>query len=114
MTTYPANIEVLNKDSTNETMDQQDTTAQTMYTLSIPANTLDVSSRLRIGIVLSRVTGVPISNVDLSCCRLDVTSLPPAQDLSEVSTYRSTSSGSPSGSFSYVGDDSGQESIYQA
>ena len=113
MTTYPTNIRVLDKDITNSVMEEADITAQELYTFYIAPNTLDTNSKLRIKAVLSRVSGTPLAESDVTCIPCSEGGRVVSQQLVQDRILTPTSDTSGFGSFSYVGEYQGQHEIYE-
>lgn len=75
MTTYPTDVVVLDKSLVDTVMEEATVETQEMYSLYIPANTLDVGSRLRITVNLSRVIADSVPNAEVSCANCGPESL---------------------------------------
>ena len=74
-----ASVEVLNKSNLNVIMAEKDVTAQKLFNLNIPANTLGINGRLRIFMTLGSVlsTIVECESVEcITCCGAELVEEP--------------------------------------
>jgi hypothetical protein len=113
MTTYPTNVKVLDKDITNEVMEEAIVSRQDLYNLYIEPNTLETNSKLRIKATLSRVVGTPLPDSDVTCITCSEGGRAVPQELVQDRILSPRNSLSGYGSFSYVGEANGKHEIYE-